>query len=298
MRSTMEASLTVEAPAKINIHLRVLEKRADGYHGIESIFQAISLSDRLVIRRSGSDGECRIECPGFDLPADNTVSRSVSLFRKKTGITDGIHIFLEKRIPAGAGLGGGSSDAASTLTALDRFFSTGLSMDDLHDAACRIGSDVPFFLGGSAALVTGRGEMLEQLTGRADMFGVLVWPAVHCGTGEAYTLLDDWYASCPQPTHAMSDVAELSGIYSGPLSGWTRFGNSFTAPVSARYPVIRDALQDLYTSGAFFAQMSGSGSSVFGLFREKEEAKHAFSRLSPRWEWCTEFLLLAHSPMR
>lgn len=294
----MEMTVTVDAPAKINLHLRVLGKRPDGFHGIESLFQAVSLTDRLVIRRKGSDGDCRIDCPGFKLPENNTVFRAVTLFREITGIFDGIHVHLDKRIPAGAGLGGGSSDAAATLIALDRLFSVGLSDADLHDTACLIGSDVPFFLGGPAACVTGRGEILEPLPARSDVFGVLLWPAVHSDTATAYRLLDDWYTAHPDDAHELPMAAELPGLYSGPFDSWTRFGNSFTAPVSARYPVIRDALQDLYTSGAFFAQMSGSGSCVFGLFREKEEAKHAFSRLSPRWEWCTEFLLLAHSPMR
>lgn len=294
----MDTSVTVEAPAKINIHLRVLGKRPDGYHGLESIFQTVSLADRLVLHRSGPDGECRIECPAFNLPEENTISRAIALFREKSGITDGIHVHLEKRIPAGAGLGGGSSDAAATLQALDRLFSAGLSDSDLHEAGCRIGSDVPFFLNGPAARVTGRGEVIEPFPSRTDVFGVLLWPGVHSDTAEAYRLLDDWVAAHPDNDLDMPPSADLPGLYSGPLASWIRFGNSFTAPITARYPVIRDAQHDLYDAGAFFAEMSGSGSSVFGLFREKEEAKRAFSRLSIRWEVCTKFLLLARSPMR
>lgn len=294
----MKMTVTVDAPAKINLHLRVLGKRPDGFHGIESLFQAISLADRLVVRRSGSDGDCCIDCPGFELPEENTVSRAITLFRELSGVTDGIHVRLEKHIPAGAGLGGGSSDAAATLIALDRLFSVGLSESDFHDAACRIGSDVPFFLGEPAACVTGRGEMLDPLPARSDVFGILLWPAVHSDTATAYRLLDDWYAAHRDDGRELPEAAELSGLYSGPLTSWSRFGNSFTAPITARFPVIRDAQCDLYEAGAFYAEMSGSGSSIFGLFGEKEEAVSAFSRLSGRWDMCTEFLLLAHSPMR
>ncbi len=298
MPPIMDNSVTVEAPAKINLHLRVLGIRPDGYHGIESLFQAVSLADRLVIRRTGAEGDCRIDCPGFILPENNTVSRAIAIFREISGISDGIHVHLDKRIPAGAGLGGGSSDAAATLIALDRIFSAGLSKGDFHAAACRIGSDVPFFLGSPAASVTGRGEILEPLPARSDVFGVLLWPGVHSDTAEAYRLLDDWYANRLDDGETLPAVAELPGLYSGPVASWTRFGNSFTAPVTERYPVIRDALRGLYDKGAFFAEMSGSGSSVFGLFGGKKDAESAFLRLSGRWKVCTQFLLLAHSPMR
>lgn len=294
----MEHMIELEAPCKINLHLRVLDKRGDGFHGIESIFQAVSFYDRLVLKRLAYSDACRINCPFFDLPPVNTVSRAVELFRDTTGIHDGVEVFLDKQIPAGAGLGGGSSDAAATLAGLNRLFDAGLSAGELHELACKTGSDVPFFLGSTAAIVTGRGEALLPLAPRTDVWGILIWPGVHCGTAEAYRLVDSWKESHPGYDAQLPDAGDLAGLYSGSLDRWTLMGNSFSLPVQDRYPVIREVREALYNAGSFFAEMSGSGSSVFGLFREKKEAEKALSLLSARWQLCREFLLLARSPMR
>ncbi len=290
--------IELEAPCKINLHLRVLDRRADGFHGIESIFQMISLCDRITLEYTGSPGDCRIDCADFELPPVNTVSRAVDFFREKTGITNGVRIILDKQIPAGAGLGGGSSDAAAVLAGLNRLFSAGLEPDELQALACRIGSDVPFFLGSAAALVTGRGELLEPLEPRTGLYGILIWPGIHCGTVEGYSLVDAWKADHRDSETRWPARDDLERIYTGRLEHWSRFGNSFSDPVMDRYPVIRDVQEELYDAGAFFAAMSGSGSSVFGLFGEKKEAEHAFSRLSIQREMCRKFLLLAYSPMR
>ena len=295
---SMEHTIELDAPCKINLHLRVLDRRDDGFHSIESIFQMISLCDRIVLHRMDSPGECEIDCPRFDLPPVNTVSRAVDLFRDTTGIRDGIHVVLDKQIPAGAGLGGGSTDAAAVLAGLNRLFSAGLGADDLHALACGIGSDVPFFLGSPAALVTGRGEALQALVPRTDVYGILIWPGVHSGTADAYAAVDAWKTGHPDAGHGMPDPDELAGIYAGPLDGWTRFGNSFSAPIMERYPAIRSVQRELYDAGALYAEMSGSGSSVFGLFGDKKESERVFSRFSMRRDLCREFLLLAHSPMR
>lgn len=294
----MVSTIELHAPGKINIHLRVLAKRPDGFHGLESIFQTISLCDRLTLKRTDADNECKIDCPGFNLPPVNTVSHAVDVFRDHTGIRNGLHFFLDKQIPSGAGLGGGSSDAASALTALNRLFDAGLSDTTLHALACRIGSDVPFFLGSSTALVQGRGELLSPIATRSDVYGVLIWPGIPCLTAEAYSLVDIWQEDHLVDTSLVVPVESLATVYAGPLAGWTQFSNSFTAPIEARYPLIRTAREALLYEGAFFAEMSGSGSSVFGFFRDKQEAELAFSRLSIRWDLCRKFLLLAHSPMR
>ncbi|HHU35598.1 MAG TPA: 4-(cytidine 5'-diphospho)-2-C-methyl-D-erythritol kinase, partial [Treponema sp.] len=223
---------------------------------------------------------------------------AINLFREHTGIQTGLHLFLDKQIPSGAGLGGGSSDAATTLVALNRLFDAGLSDAVLHALACRIGSDVPFFLGSPAALVQGRGELLTAIQSRNDLYGVIIWPEVHCSTAEAYSLVDIWQTEHPDDVDAWPSVESLAAVYAGPLAGWAQFANSFTAPIEARYPLIRTAREALLQEGALFAEMSGSGSSVFGLFGDKQEAELAFSRLSIRWAMCRKILLLAHSPMR
>ena len=243
-----------------------------------------------------SPGECEIDCPRFDLPPVNTVSRAVDLFRDTTGIRDGIHVVLDKQIPAGAGLGGGSTDAAAVLAGLNRLFSAGLGTGELHALACGIGSDVPFFLGSPAALVTGRGEALQALEPRTDVYGILIWPGIHSGTADAYAAVDAW-----KPVIRMQDtvcrIRTNSPEFTPTADGWTRFGNSFSAPIMERYPAIRSVQRELYDAGALYAEMSGSGSSVFGLFGDKKESERVFSPLFHAADLCREFLL-AHSPMR
>ena len=293
----MKKVMHMSAPCKINLHLRVLNRRADGYHDIESVFQLVSLADELSVSIDGDDGSCLVASPLMELPAVNTVSRAVDQFRLVTGISAGVKIGLVKNVPAGAGLGGGSSDAASALRALDALFATRLPAETLVSMAASIGSDVPFFLSGAAAIVEGRGEKVSSISPRADLFGVLIWPGVHSSTAEAYGLVDRWHAEGKDSSFDWPAVSELDGMYQGPVSGW-RFGNSFTAPLEARYPSIRDARQALLDSGAVFAEMSGSGSSVFGLFSSSEAAEAAQNLLSSRWKQCVKFLLLASSPMR
>ncbi|HNY17868.1 MAG TPA: 4-(cytidine 5'-diphospho)-2-C-methyl-D-erythritol kinase [Treponemataceae bacterium] len=293
----MHESIRITAPCKINLHLRVLRRRADGFHDIESVFQLVSLADGLTVSVSGPEGASRVLSPLMELPAVNTVSRAIELFRAETGIRSGIAVDLEKRVPAGAGLGGGSSDAAATLVALDRLFRTDLSRAALDAMAAKIGSDVPFFLSGGAAIVEGRGERVTPIPARDDLYGVLIWPGVHSSTAEAYGLVDAWHASHGDLGADWPAVSELADRYHGPVGDW-RFANSFTAPLEARYPAIRDARLALVASGAAFAEMSGSGSSVFGLFADRQAADNAYVSLSAHCKQCVKFLLLASSPMR
>jgi 4-diphosphocytidyl-2-C-methyl-D-erythritol kinase len=287
----MGDQIRATAPCKINLHLRVLERRTDGYHGIESLFQRVSLADELSIERSGPDGVSEVISPLMGLPPINTVTRAIEEFRRETGVPSGLRVTLTKRVPAGAGLGGGSSDAAAVLRGLDSLFDAGLSQAALACMAARIGSDVPFFLSGPAALVKGRGEIVSPIPARDDLFGVLIWPGVASSTVEAYALVDEWTAQSGAGG-TWPRAADLPALYRGPVSGWP-FRNSFTAPIASRYPIIGEALAALRESGADFAEMSGSGSAVFGLFSSKKEADAAYNRLSARWQQCVPFLLLA-----
>jgi 4-diphosphocytidyl-2-C-methyl-D-erythritol kinase len=182
-----------------------------------------------------------------------------------------------------------SSDAAATLRALDMLFGTGLAPICMSAMAAKIGSDVPFFLSGPAAVVEGRGEIISPIAPRADLFGVLIWPGVHSSTADAYRMVDRWQEGdrCVFPA-----VSDLAGLYRMPASAWP-FGNSFTAPLEDRYPVIGNAKKALHACGASFVEMSGSGSSVFGLFEDENEAEAALIVLSPHWQRCRKFLLLA-----
>ncbi len=285
------------APCKINLHLRVFERRADGFHDIESVFQGISLGDELGVRTGAdsglSDGECLVVSPRMELPPTNTLTRAVEEFRRETGISDGVRVDIEKLVPAGAGLGGGSSDAAALLRALDSLYGTGLAASRLAGMAARIGSDVPFFLAGGACLVRGRGEIIAPIPARTDLWGVLAMPEVHCSTAEAYGLFDRWQTSSGARGREWPDFDDLAGVYAGPVSRWTAFYNGFTDPIEARYPRIREIREFLERSGAAFVSMTGSGSAVYALYSDPEGGKQVLAGLSAARVRCVEFLLLA-----
>ncbi len=285
-------SICISAPCKLNLHLRVLARRTDGYHDIESVFQLISLADELTVSISGDSPVCSVVSPFMVLPSVNTITAAVDTFRSATGIAAGITVQIAKRVPSGAGLGGGSSDAAAVLKALDRMFCTRLTPALMADMASRIGSDVPFFLSGRAAVVEGRGEKISPFLSRSDLFGVLVWPDVHSSTAEGYRLVDAAHAEGRKDPIQWPHVSDLAAMYRMPVSGWT-FGNSFTAPLEAVYPQIKEAKMALAACGALFYEMSGSGSTVFGLFEDEKAAETAQIMLSSRWKQCVKFLLLA-----
>ncbi len=301
-----DRKIIVDAPCKINLHLDVKEKRADGFHNIESIFQLISLCDTLSASRLENDGECRVFCRESSLPPDNTISRAFSVFRRKTGIKGGASFALEKRVPAAAGLGGGSSDGAAALRALDALYGTGLSAEELEAMALEIGSDCPFFIRGGTAFVSGRGEELFRFSRARNLFGVAIWPAVNSSTKEAYSLLDFSRASCSAAAYCADTAAgtdtvkdraaDMLGEYLRPPKEW-RFFNSFTDVLCAKYPPILKALSDLKSAGAHFCSMSGSGSAVFGIFEAAREAEEAFCMLSRLWQSCHKFFFLDFSPV-
>ncbi|MCM1322025.1 MAG: 4-(cytidine 5'-diphospho)-2-C-methyl-D-erythritol kinase [Bacteroides sp.] len=276
----MLESVHVEAPAKINLSLKVGAKRSDGYHDIESIFQQVSLYDSLDVSAAETKG-CTVSCEGMVLPPRNTLSMAYDGYAAETGIDCGVHVRLVKRIPSGAGLGGGSSDAAAFICALDALFGTNLSPSRRKAIALSVGSDVAFFLAGTCALVSGRGDEVLPLAARHDLYCLLVCPDVHSSTAEAYALFDaEWNTE-----DVFLPFAELERMYRYPVKDW-RFINSFTVPVTKRYPVIAQAIADVEQSGASFVQMTGSGSAVFGIFELEENVKMAYTRLGQKWEHC------------
>ncbi len=287
----------VSAPCKINLHLRVFARRDDGFHDIESVFQGISLGDVLDVRTAGDSGiprgECRVVSPRMELPPVNTLTRAVDEFRVETGVSDGIRVDIEKLVPSGAGLGGGSSDAAALLRALDILYGTCISPSRLAEMAARIGSDVPFFLSGGACLVRGRGERIESIPARTDLYGVLAMPDVHCPTAEAYALFDRWRAATGEDSREWPEYEELKGVYAGPVSFWAAFYNSFADPIEDRYPRIREIRERLARTGADFVSMTGSGSAVYALYVDPARGKEVLSVLSAMGVRCAEFLLLA-----
>jgi len=279
----MLRNLSVKAPAKINLYLKVMPKRPDGFHNIESIFQKIPLFDDITVIQSDLSNTCRVECKEMKLPIENTITSMYREFVKVTGITKGVNVILKKRIPSGAGLGGGSSDAASFLEALNRFFNTKLNHNTKHTLATKIGSDVPFFLGPDCALVTGRGDIIREIPVRKDLFFVLVIPDVHSSTKEAYAFVDEWMEQHIEKS--VLSMADLEYMYENNVSDWT-FSNTFSDSQIYHYPEIGKALSDIRLSGALFAEMSGSGSSVFGVFLSEKKAKAATDLLLHKWKRC------------
>ena len=282
----MRTEICVTAPAKINIGLHVLPGCVNGFHRIESIFQTVTLFDTLVVRASEKNG-CVVDCEGMELPSDNTISLSYTAFRSVTGIDNfGVRVELKKRIPSGGGLGGGSSDAAACIRAFEALNDITLSVRQLEAIASSIGSDVFFFLlcgAEGCAVVTGRGEIVKPIHARDDLYILLVFPDVHSSTKEAYALLDESFAAgkiAPCPAYA-----DLETVYTTPVSGWS-FVNSFTPSLVSRFPEIGFALDDLRRVGASYAEMSGSGSTVYGIFSSEEEAENARSVLASSWKGC------------
>ena len=272
------------APAKINLSFEIKGRRADGFHEIETLMTPISLSDRLTIETVGSaDGRIDFSCDDPSLPSgdDNLVVRAAALFREATKRTAGIKIALEKKIPHGAGLGGGSSDAASTLLGLNELFEAGLEENDLVKLAAQLGSDVPFFIVRSAAACRGRGEIVNATSLPARLSLLLLKPDFGVPTPWAY---GRWKGS-----------REIPGVdYSPQEFHGVRFVNDLERPVFEKYVLLghlKSWLRRRPEVGA--ALMSGSGSTVFAVLRDhasgEELAVRARQEVDPTlWTCCCQ----------
>ena len=277
----MSTVVAVPAPAKVNLFLRVLERRPDGYHEIDTLFQAISLADEVHVELGGSGIRLEVDGPDLGPVVDNLAFRAAESLADAAGWTGGVRIGLAKRIPAGAGLGGGSSDAAAVLRAL----STALDFGDrkrLLRIAAELGSDVPFFLGGSAlARGGGRGEILDSLDALPAAELVVVSPPVHVSTAVAYRTLSERR----EPGVRRSPVRPLDWAPDSWEEVTSVAWNDFQPLVCGTHPEVGRALEALETVGAGTALMSGSGSSVFGIFGGREEAEDAADRLRSTLGW-------------
>lgn len=277
----MIREISAKAYAKVNFGLRVLPKREDGFHDIESIFQTIDIYDELIVTPTDSKG-CIVQCDSMQLPENNTLRKAFDAFCQTTGLNFGIHVKLIKGIPSGGGLGGGSSDAATLVKLLEKLCEIKLSSSQKEYIASVTGSDVFFFMncddeGKGCALVSGRGEKVRLITARKDLYLVLVFPNVSSSTKEAYELVDEYYKS----ENKISGPAfyELEEIYNQSIEKWT-FINTFTPVISEKYQEIDTAIKELETYGCCYAQMSGSGSTVFGMFEHKHLAEAVGKMLS------------------
>jgi 4-diphosphocytidyl-2-C-methyl-D-erythritol kinase len=269
----------VLAPAKVNLALRVLHARADGYHELDTLFQAVELYDRVEVEPS--DGGVSLEVEGPDLgPVEaNLAHRAAACFLEVAGAAAGVRVRLAKRIPVGAGLGGGSSDAAAVLRCMATLFGS-VGAGPIREIAAELGSDVPFFLGvSSLARGRGRGEILQALTPLPARPLVLVSPPVHVSTAEAYRALDESRnGKDPAPSTSSARPSSWAGLSAVAV-------NDFEPVMAAAHPEIALALVALRDAGASTALMTGSGSTCFGLFAGELAAERAAAELRDETTW-------------
>ena len=264
-------TLFLRSPAKLNLWLEVLQKRKDGYHNIESIIDTVSLCDLITLKESPG----RIEVSPMGIPQEkNLAYQAALLLKSELKLSQGVEIKIEKHIPLSSGLGGGSSNAATVLLGLNKLWKINLPSERLSSLATKLGSDVPFFLKKGRCLIKGRGEMLFPLPPFPKIWYVIVVPEIRVSTETAYHQL------CLNLTHRENSVKILSALNQGNLEkvGKELF-NRLEEVSLKKYPEIKDFKEALRKSGALGALMSGSGGSLFGIVRSREDASGIASRL-------------------
>jgi 4-diphosphocytidyl-2-C-methyl-D-erythritol kinase len=279
-----DLTLALLSPAKINLFLSVTGRRADGYHELASLMACIDLCDRIVLTYTGRG--IRLSCSAPGIPADesNLAFRAAELFRnayrQRRGQLPfaGLAIQLHKTIPAGAGLGGGSSNAATILKALNNQAPAPLCPRHLAALGLQLGADVPFFLHGEPSLATGIGEQLMPWTGLPAYPLVVVYPGRGLATGEIYRSLNLRLTNCEKK---LKGIVLNQGIFDAAV----HLCNDLESVAMRRCPDIALIKKELHRLGALGALMSGSGSSVFGLFTSADEARNARLRLTAHAEW-------------
>ena len=279
--------LGLPAPAKLNLFLHVTGRRADGYHELQSLMVPITLADTLDFELR-DDGRITRTGDLIGTEEDDLCVRAAALLQRESGTPLGAAIAVEKRIPAGSGMGGGSSDAATTLLALNRIWRLGWSRDRLAPLALRLGADVPFFLGTGAAFAEGIGEQLTQVACPVGWFAV-IHPQVSVSTAEIF--------AAPELTRStkalrIADFSALrdNAVRSGVAGGGTLFGANDLEPiVRSRHAAVEAAIAHLARFGP--ARMTGSGSAVFAVVPSESAAKEAVNHLPSGWQgWAVSSL--------
>ena len=277
-------TLEKSSPCKVNLLLNILGRRKNGFHELETVLQPVALCDTL--RFESADGGVLLTCSDPRLPTDagNLVARAATLFRQTAGVTDGVRIHLEKRIPLAAGLGGGSGNAATTLRGLNELFGSPFSEAQLHDLAANLGSDVPFFLQDRPALATGRGEKLEPLDAFPALRGkalLLIHPGFGIATAWAYQALAGFPEALQGRSGRARHLVALLRTADTRTAG-AAFYNALEAPALAKYPVLALYQEFLRAHGVLATLMSGSGSTTFAVVETaahgEELARHLTAR--------------------
>ncbi len=290
-----EKQISCFAPAKINLTLDVLGKREDGYHALKSVMQAVDLRDTLTFTALDSP-EIHIACSAAELNGpDNLVYRAADLLKRYTGFAGGARAEIEKHIPAQGGLGGGSSDGAITILALNRFWNLGLSYETMAHLAAQIGSDTPFFIYGPTAYIEGRGEFVTPLPPLAETWLVLIKPPVQVSTARVFqTLTPDNYTD-GSVSDTVAAALRASGI--APLD--LPYINALERGVMQQYPQVADTRRIALELGARHVRMSGSGPTLYTLCATRAEAETLCAALVDRaiMAWAVKTLAAEEYPL-
>ena len=267
----------MSCPAKVNLLLKILGKRQDGFHELLTFMQAIDLTDSLEVwRKSGS---LEFQCDDSSIPKDksNLVVRAAQLFLKKTNNKESVGLKLVKRIPVAAGLGGGSSDAATTLLAMNKLFDHPLEQETLSGMAAQLGSDVPFFLTGGAAVCRGRGEIIAPYRHQENPYFILINPGIPLSTKEVYEHFHGEYADRDEAETLLAKIIEGFTKRDIALSS-KAFSNDLEKPAFERMPLLKGLKESLLQSGGLGAMLSGSGPTVFAVAPDKLAAEQVCER--------------------
>lgn len=277
-RETSVQTVRLRAYAKLNFYLAVIERRPDGYHDIETIFQTVGLADDIALTPCG--GEPTLSCGVADLEGpDNLALRAANLLRERHAPGRGVHIALTKRIPVAAGLAGGSADAAAVLVGLNQLWELGLPDDTLRSIALELGSDVPYLVSGGTMAATGRGEVLRPLGALRETWFVLLHPPLEVSAARVYNhaaLRKSGEERIDRITMTFRNV--LEAMAQGALPDVLQ--NAMETPVFSEFPELAVLKQRLLDSGCAGALMSGSGPTLYGLCKDKAHAE-AIARLFP-----------------
>jgi 4-diphosphocytidyl-2-C-methyl-D-erythritol kinase len=269
----MTAAVRVRAHAKLNLFLRVLSRETDGFHGLETLFCLADLADELVVeRRDGHEMTLEVEGADVGPPSENLALRAAAAVLGAIRDRFGVHLTLRKRIPTRAGLGGGSSDAAAALVAVNRLAGDPIPRHELLQLAAKLGSDVPFFLSGAAlAVAWSHGERLLRLPALPAAPALLLTPPVPISTPDAYAWVDEARTSGGRRGAVVLDLDALSTW--GDIARMA--GNDFESVVFGRHPAVRAAFEAMVGTRPLVCRMSGSGSAIFAIYRSERDREDA-----------------------
>ena len=271
----VERSLLLHPPAKVNLVLKIFNRLSNGYHALWSFMQTVGVTDELTVRVTDAFTGIRMECSHNALPAPtgNLAYRAAELVLQRAGVAKGVDLKLVKRIPVEAGLGGGSSDAASTILGLNHLLGLGWTHNEMAALGQTLGSDVPFFIKAPTAVIHGWGQRIIPKTLDGVRWIVLVNPGFPINTGRAYGRLDEMRREVLPLPEALEEIGRATSV------SWSlvlaRMENDFESALFGDYPVLAGIKKTLLALGAEGALLSGSGATVFGVFREQAEALRA-----------------------